>query len=57
MPNTIIRQMLGPFRGNDIRTALRTLIDQYSSHGRFLPFAFITSHLCCRQSLNCLATS
>ena len=32
----LIRQMLGPFRGNDIRTALRTLIDRYSSHGRFL---------------------
>ena len=37
MPNTIIRQVLRPFRGNDIRTALRTLIDRYSSHGRFLP--------------------
>src|SRR5215470_2793376 len=36
MPDAIIRQMLGPFRGNDIRTALRTLIDRYSSHGRFL---------------------
>jgi len=32
MPNTVIRQVLGPFRGNDIGTALRTLIDRYSIH-------------------------
>src|SRR6516164_4591561 len=39
MPNTIIRQMLRPFRGNDIRTALRTLIDWYSIHRTLLPIA------------------
>jgi hypothetical protein len=43
MPNTTIRQMLRTFRGNNIRSALRTLIDKYSNHRRFLPFLFITS--------------
>jgi hypothetical protein len=37
--------MLRPFRGDDIGTALRTLIDRNSSHGRFLPFAYVASVL------------
>jgi hypothetical protein len=40
VPNTIIRQMLRPFRRNDIRTTLRTLIDRHFTHGRFLHFRF-----------------
>ena len=40
VPNTIIRQMLRPFRRNDIRTTLRTLIDRRFTHGRFLHFGF-----------------
>ncbi len=32
VPNTIIGQMLGPFRRNDIRTALRALISKSSIH-------------------------
>jgi len=41
MPDAIARQMLRPFRGNDIRSALRTLIDSYSSHRRFLHLCFL----------------
>jgi len=41
MPDAIARQMLRPFRGNDIRSALRTLIDSYSGHGRFLRLCFL----------------
>ena len=37
----MIRQVLRPFRGNDIRTALRTLIANYPTHGRFLQFCFL----------------
>jgi hypothetical protein len=32
--------MLRPFRRNDIRTTLRTLIDRHFTHGRFLHFRF-----------------
>jgi hypothetical protein len=38
MPNTIIRQVLGPFRGNDIGTALRTLRPILYSLDAFLHF-------------------
>ena len=41
MPNAMIRQMLRPFRSNDIGTTLRTLISGYAIHKRFLSFAFI----------------
>jgi len=41
MPDAIARQMLRPFRGNDIRSALRTLIDSHSSHRRFLHLCFL----------------
>ena len=46
VPNTIIRQMSGPFWRNDVRMALRTLIPECSVHERFLgfrpPFELIT---------------
>lgn len=38
VPNAIIRKMLRPFRCNDIRMTLRTLIDRHFIHGRFLHF-------------------
>ena len=38
MPDVIVRQMLGPFRRNDIRTTPRTLISKCSVHGHLLGF-------------------
>ena len=50
---TTIRQMLRPFRCNDIRPALRTLFDNYPSHGHFLHFCFFEitrpAWQCCDQ--------
>jgi hypothetical protein len=40
MPDAVIRQMLRPFRSNNIRLALRTLVNNYPSHERFLHFWF-----------------
>ena len=40
VPNAIVQQMLRPLRCNDIRPALRTLVDNCSGRGRFLNFCF-----------------
>jgi hypothetical protein len=38
MQDIMVRQMLGPFRRNDICTTPRTLISKCSVHGRLLGF-------------------